>query len=271
MKNNKLTPIEQNGQRVLTTSQLAESFGTDADYINRNFNNNKDRYSEGKHFFLLEGEELRDYKSTIGKNDGSLLRVNKLYLWTEKGSWMHAKSLNTDQAWEAYELLVDDYYVKKELSAGVQPSYMLEDPIKRAERWIDEQKERKLIEDKNLMLEQRVAEYEPKISYIDRILESKKTLAITQIAADYDMTPQALNKLLYEERVQRKVNKQWLLYSEHLGKGFTKSETINITRSNGEPDTTLNTRWTQKGRLFIHEILKGRGIVPYMDRQQNTI
>lgn len=109
----KLIPVEHQNQRVLTTAQLAESFGTDGEYISRNFNNNKDRYSEGKHFYLLEGDALREYKTTTGKNDGSLLRVNRLYLWTEKGAWMHAKSLNTDQAWSAYEMLVDDYYAVK--------------------------------------------------------------------------------------------------------------------------------------------------------------
>lgn len=111
---NNLKVIEQNGMRVLTTAQLAESYGADADYINRNFNNNKERYQSGKHFFLLEGDDLKSFKMTTGKNDGSLLRVNKLYLWTEKGAWLHAKSLNTDQAWDAYEMLVDDYYSIKQ-------------------------------------------------------------------------------------------------------------------------------------------------------------
>lgn len=108
-----LKPIEHNGQRVLTTAQLAESFGTDVAIISNNFNRNKGRYVEGKHYFCLEGETLRVFKSTIHQNDESLLRVNKLYLWTEKGAWMHAKSLNTDQAWDAYEMLVDEYYRQK--------------------------------------------------------------------------------------------------------------------------------------------------------------
>jgi len=105
-----LTIINHENQRVLTTNQLAESYGASSDYVNRNFSNNKERYKHGKHYFLLEGEDLKDFKMTTGKNDGSLLRVNKLYLWTEKGAWLHAKSLNTDQAWDAYEMLVDDYY-----------------------------------------------------------------------------------------------------------------------------------------------------------------
>lgn len=109
-----LQVIEQNNQRVLTTAQLAGAYETSVDYINRNFNNNRDRYKEGKHFILLEGLALKRFKMTTGKNDGSLLRVNRLYLWTEKGALLHAKSLNTDKAWEAYEMLVDDYFMKRE-------------------------------------------------------------------------------------------------------------------------------------------------------------
>lgn len=107
-----LSIIEQNNQRVLTTSQLAENYGTDNERITKNFNRNKDRYKSGKHFFLLEGDELKGFKAT-SQIDLSP-NLNRLYLWTEKGAWLHAKSLNTDEAWDAYEMLVDDYYsVKK--------------------------------------------------------------------------------------------------------------------------------------------------------------
>ncbi|MGF6352440.1 Rha family phage regulatory protein [Paenibacillus sp. 4624] len=119
----------------------------------------------------------------------------------------------------------------------------------------------------NVLLEQKVSEYEPKVTYVDRILKSKGTMTITQIAKDYDLTGPALNKILHEEKVQYKQNRQWLLYANHMNKGYTRSETIDITRSNGDPDVTLNTRWTQEGRLFIHKVLSKRGIIPYMDRE----
>lgn len=123
------------------------------------------------------------------------------------------------------------------------------------------------LQTEKLMLEQRITEFQPQITYIDRILKSKGTMTITQIAKDYDLTGPALNKILHEEKVQYKQNRQWLLYANHLNKGYTKSETIDITRSNGDPDVTLNTRWTQEGRLFIHKLLGKRGIVPFMDRE----
>lgn len=114
-----LKVIEQNGQRVLTTQQLAEAYGTDAERIQVNFNRNKERYKEGKHFILLEGEELRQFKATY-QIDNQLKFATKLYLWTEKGAWLHAKSLNTDEAWETYERLVDEYYNVKENAVNLQ-------------------------------------------------------------------------------------------------------------------------------------------------------
>jgi Rha family phage regulatory protein len=116
-------------------------------------------------------------------------------------------------------------------------------------------------------LEDENAELRTKVKYVDQILMSKATMTITQIAKDYGLSGPQLNKILHEERVQYKQNKQWLLYQKYSDKGYTRSETIDITRSNGDPDVTLNTRWTQKGRLFIHELLGKRGIVPFMDRQ----
>jgi uncharacterized protein YukE len=114
-----LMVIEQNGQRVLTTQQLAEAYGTDMERIQVNFNRNKERYKEGKHFILLQGDELKRFKATY-QIDNQLKFATKLYLWTEKGAWLHAKSLNTDEAWEAYERLVDEYYSIKENAINIQ-------------------------------------------------------------------------------------------------------------------------------------------------------
>lgn len=104
--------VEQEGQRVLTTAQLAEAYGTDSERITKNFNRNKERYKNSKHFILLEGGKLRDFRATsqidLSRN------INRLYLWTEKGALLHAKSLNTDKAWQAYEMLVDEYYRMKD-------------------------------------------------------------------------------------------------------------------------------------------------------------
>ena len=113
--------------------------------------------------------------------------------------------------------------------------------------------------EQNLLLQQEIGELKPKADYVDEILKSTGTLATTQIAADYGISAQKLNKLLHEARLQRKVNKQWVLYSDHMGKSYTESDTIPIVRSDGREDTVLQTRWTQKGRLKIHEIMTDFG------------
>lgn len=103
--------------------------------------------------------------------------------------------------------------------------------------------------------EQQIAEFKPVKDYVDKILSSKSCLTITQIAADYGMSAQELNKILHEAGLQRKVGDQWILYKQHMSKGFTKSETFTFCRSDGRLDSKITTKWTQKGRLEIHNIL----------------
>lgn len=122
----------------------------------------------------------------------------------------------------------------------------------------------------NAQLEQQVSEYEPKAQYVDKILESTGTVTTTQIAADYGLSARKLNKLLHEERIQYNVGGQWILYREHMGLGYTKSETIPIQRSDGVQDVKMQTKWTQKGRLMIHNLLERRGIQASMDKVQEA-
>nr|DAT92897.1 MAG TPA: repressor domain protein [Caudoviricetes sp.] len=103
--------------------------------------------------------------------------------------------------------------------------------------------------------EQQIAEFKPVKDYVDKILSSKSCLAITQIAADYGLSAQELNKILHEAGLQRKVGDQWILYKQHMAKGFTKSETFTFCRSDGRLDSKITTKWTQKGLLEIHSIL----------------
>lgn len=263
---NGLKVIQKNNQRVLTTSQLAEVYGTTTKVISNNFNRNKDRYVPSKHFLMLHGKDKKEFINHHQIEDGSKNAI-ALYLWTEKGAWLHAKSLNTDEAWDAFEKLVDDYYRVKEL-VNQNQSYMIEDPIARAKVWIKEQEEKRLLELSNNQKDQLIGELKPKADYTDSILKNKGLVTITQIAKDYGMSAQEMNDLLHELKVQYKQSKQWLLYREHHNKGFTHSETINIVRSDGRPDISMNTKWTQKGRIFIYELLKNsKSILPIIERE----
>lgn len=122
------------------------------------------------------------------------------------------------------------------------------------------------IEVKNVL----IAEYEPKVTYYDQILASTDTITVTQIAKDYGMTAQELNKLLHENKIQFKQSSQWILYKEYAKLGYTKSHTTPIIYKDGRKGDQLHTRWTQKGRLFLYELLKQKGHLPLIEQEDNN-
>ena len=128
--------------------------------------------------------------------------------------------------------------------------------IKIAQNLKEEQEKRRQLEIEN-------NELKPKANYCEQVLQSESAVVTTQIAKDYGMSPQALNSVLHELGVQYKVDGQWVLYSKYQDKGYTKSCTV-IDRF-GEP--RMQTKWTQKGRLFIYQILKTIGVLPNIERE----
>ncbi|MFD2702772.1 phage antirepressor KilAC domain-containing protein [Paenibacillus shunpengii] len=152
-------------------------------------------------------------------------------------------------------------------TAVVVPSYMIQDEVQRAERWIEERRELLAKEGECQLLMQKIEEQSEKLSYLDQILSSESTICITQIAADYGLSARELNEILKEESIQRKVNKQWILKVDYMNRGYTKSESFNVIQRNGKEKSVVHTRWTQKGRLLIHETLERRGIRANVDRE----
>ncbi len=122
------------------------------------------------------------------------------------------------------------------------------------------------LELENNMQKQKIAEYEPKASYLDTILNNKSLVTVGQIAKDYGMSAQALNKLLHDLKVQYKQSGQWLLYSNLHDKGYTHSSTTEIEHKDGSTSVRMNTKWTQKGRLFIYDLLKDNDILPTIEQ-----
>ncbi|APM40581.1 ORF6N domain-containing protein [Clostridium kluyveri] len=108
-----IMPMEFKNQRIMTTKVLAEQYGTNEQNISKNFTRNSERFVEGKHYFKLEGEELKEFKGYV-LNDESLKFVSILYLWTDRGAARHAKILDTDEAWDIYEELEETYFRVKE-------------------------------------------------------------------------------------------------------------------------------------------------------------
>ncbi|WP_213360131.1 phage antirepressor [Enterococcus gallinarum] len=118
-------------------------------------------------------------------------------------------------------------------------------------------------EEKLAMQQQIILEMKPKVSYYDLILQSTSVVSISKISKDYGMSPQALNKLLHELGVQYKQGKMWLLYQKYADQGYTQSKTHTI---NAEK-SVMHTYWTQKGRLFLYDLLKTKkAILPMIER-----
>ena len=136
-----------------------------------------------------------------------------------------------------------------------------------AQTTIEKRNERiKLLETENTAQKALITQMQKGNDYLNTILQSKGTLATTQVAADYGMSAITFNKKLNEMHIQRKVNGQWILYSEFMGKGYVHSRTISFLHSDGRPDTRLCTEWTQRGRLFLYDTLKEVGILPLIEK-----
>jgi Rha family phage regulatory protein len=249
----------ENGKAVTDSLTVAEVFNKRHDNV----------LSDIRKQMSFAGENFADLNFKEGhyldKNNQSRPKINL----TEEAFTLIAMSYNTKEAVQMKVKFIQEFKRMREtLNTVGSPSYAIEDPIKRAHQWIEEQKQKMVLETKNLMLEQQVAESKPKVTYYDEILKSTGVVTITQIAKDYGMSGQALNDLLHDNGVQYKQSGQWLLYHQYQDRGYTKSETRSYRRTNGETGTKLHTKWTQKGRLFIYNLLSKLDIEPLMDREQ---
>ena len=121
----------------------------------------------------------------------------------------------------------------------------------------------------NMELGSKITEMLPKVSYYDRILQSNATMTVTQIAQDYGMSAVRLNKELESMRIQHKVRGQWILFAQFLEGGYVHSRAVDIVRSDGRHDVKYNTEWTTKGRIFLYESLKAKGILPLIEQDEN--
>lgn len=129
----------------------------------------------------------------------------------------------------------------------------------------EREKNRKLA-DTVAVQNQQIAELQPKASYYDVVLNCKDLLSITEIAKDYGKSAKWLNNYLHENKVQYKQGNIWLLYQNHAEKGYTNTKTQTFNGNDGNVHTKVHTYWTQKGRLFIYDLLKPKGIVPIIER-----
>lgn len=130
-----------------------------------------------------------------------------------------------------------------------------------------EREQRKQLETTVAVQEQQIAELQPKASYYDVVLNCKDLLSITTIAKDYGKSGVWLNRYLHENGVQYKQGQNWLLYQKYAEKGYTSTKTQTFNGMDGQQHTKVHTYWTQKGRLFIYDLLKMNGLLPLIEQE----
>ena len=130
-----------------------------------------------------------------------------------------------------------------------------------------EQEQRRRLETTVAVQEQQIAELQPKASYYDVVLNCKDLLSITTIAKDYGKSGVWLNRYLHENGVQYKQGQNWLLYQKYAEKGYTSTKTQTFPGADGQQHTKVHTYWTQKGRLFIYDLLKANGLLPLIEQE----
>ncbi|WP_061566364.1 phage antirepressor [Heyndrickxia coagulans] len=209
----------------------------------------------------------QDEKASVTLNDGSQNR--HLTIVNEPGLYTLVLSSRKPEAkefkrWITHEVIPA---IRKTGSYSIMDSYAIADPIERAKRWIEEEQERQKLQTENLVLSQQVNELQPKASYYDMILQNKNLIPISVIAKDYGMSAKTMNKKLHELGVQYKQGDIWLLYAKYQDKGYTQTTTHAIDADKSKP----HTKWTQKGRKFIYDLLKSEGILPIIERDQEEV
>lgn len=134
----------------------------------------------------------------------------------------------------------------------------------------EERAARKALELDNQVKSQQIAELQPKATYYDLILQCKDLLSVTEIAKDYGMSAKGLNTMLHELGVQYNQSGVWFLYAKYQHEGYTQTKTQNYNRPDGTQGSKVHTYWTQKGRLFIYNLLKSEDILPTIEIEVET-
>lgn len=184
------------------------------------------------------------------------------YLLTKKGFTLYMFNI---QGYNDFKLAYINKFeeMEKELNVRRVPQNYAQALRELADSW---EREQILIEE-NRTKDVVIAEMKPKVSYCDLILSSTDCLTVTQIAKDYGMSAKKLNQILFDLGIQFKQSGQWLLYQSFAKEGYTKSETVAFERPNGTTGTALHTKWTQKGRLFLYDLLKKNDILPLIEQE----
>lgn len=241
---NNLTVTEYKNIRVLTTQQIADAYGTDSKTISYNFNHNKGRYKEGKHFILLDGEELRAFREIHDLPSN----LNRLYLWTEKGAFLHAKSLNNDIAWDVYDRLVDNYFNKDQ-------NEIPKDYPTALRAYADALERKQELEEKNKLLLTENERMKPKEEFFDAVTDSKDAIDIGPVAKVLNFPGIGRNKLFEILRNNGILKQNNEPYQKYIDCGYFRVIEQKYEARPGEIRINIKTLVFQKGVDYIRKIL----------------
>lgn len=234
--------ILKDKQAVTTSLNIADNFNKEHKHVLRDLKElEKDVSNFGQMF------QETDLPDSYG-------RSRKAYLINRDGFTLLAMGFTGKKALQFKIKYIDAFNQMEQQLKNIAPTNLIDALTLALEQ-------AKTIEVQN----QVIGELKPKADYLDKILKSKSLLTITQIAKDYGMSGTALNLKLHELGVQYKQSGQWLLYQKYHAKGYTMSETIDLSEVNGVEKVVMNTKWTQKGRLFLYDLLKENDILPTIE------
>lgn len=258
------------GQKVVLAKTIAEIHETELKEINRLINNNLDEFDFGIDILDLKNGDCKAPLENLGFSNRDISISKNIYLLSEQGYHALVSLMRTEKAKAIRKQLRREYFaMRKVINSDEQlKSNLLLEIYNGGQGGVLASKQLVELERKPLIetIEKQsdaINELKPHAEYAERVLEDKKTtLTPTQIAKDFGMAGQGLNALLHDLGVQYKQNGQWLLYAKYQGKGYTESYQADI------PHAKPQTRWTQSGKKFIHDILRENGYKTLSETKQ---
>jgi Rha family phage regulatory protein len=239
-------------QAVTTSLQVAETFGKQ----------HKNTIRDIENLLKSGGSKLSSQMFAVSAY-ASRGKQYPMYYMNRDGFTLLAMGFTGAKALQ-FKLAYIDAFNKMETSLQKQIPQSLPEALRLA---ADIAEERDKEKSGRLIAEQQVGELQPKASYYDRVLANPSLVTISVIAKDYGMSARTLNAKLHSLKVQYKQGTTWLLYSKYQKTGWTHSDTTMVTRKDGTEKAVLNTKWTQKGRLGLYELLKDNGVLPLIEQE----
>ena len=211
-----------------------------------------------------EEDKLNDKtSSSLGQRGGWLINESGLYSLILSSKMPNAKKF---KRWVTSEVLPA---IRKHGVFAVDA--MLNDPdsmIAALQAYKEERQRRLLLESENAVQKQQLLEMKPKVSYYDVVINSPDLISITEIAKDYGWSAKHMNGYLHSKGIQYKQGDRiWILYQKYAEQGLTSTKTHAYLTGDGNTHTKVHTYWTQKGRLFVYDLLKKDGILPLIEKE----